>query len=90
VQEPKFKDEYRLDFSEEGASFQTEHLNSKLDWSYYNKFLETDKFYLLFYGKAMFSIIPKRAFTSDEQQNQFRCILNKKIHSGIEGQQSGY
>ena len=82
-QEPKFKDEYILDFSEDGLIFKTEQLNSKLDWSYYNKVWESDKFYLLFYGKGLYTFIPKRAFVSEAQQDQFRKLLNTKIVSGM-------
>lgn len=82
-QEPKFKDEYILTFSDEGLEFKTEHLNSKLDWNYYYKALESKNFYLLFYGKQLFTIVPKRAFNDEEHERKFKDIISKNLREGI-------
>lgn len=82
--EPKFKDEYILSFNDDGLNFHTEHLDSKLDWNYYYKAWETDKFYLLFYGKSLFTIVPQRAFDDDEHERSFRSIISKNLREGIE------
>jgi len=83
-QEPKFKDEYTLIFGDEGLEFKTEHLNSKLDWTYYYKALESNNLYLLMYGKGLFTIVPKRAFNNKEQESEFRNMISKNLRDGIE------
>lgn len=81
--EPKFRDEYTLTFSDDGLEFMTDHLSSKLDWEYYFKAWESDRLYLLFYGKSLFTIIPKRAFDDEDQENRFRSIISKNLREGI-------
>ena len=66
--EPHFHDLYWLHFSEEEIEFKTEHVNSNLEWSLYQKVWENKNFYLLFYGERLFTIIPKRVFESEAQE----------------------
>ncbi len=77
-QEPKFKDEYQLTFSEAGINFKTNHFESKIDWSLYSKVRESDELYLLIYGRSLFTLIPKRAFANAKQQETFRKIIESK------------
>jgi hypothetical protein len=79
----KFKDEYFLEFNEEDINFKTEQLNSKLGWAYYNEVRESAEVFYLFYGKSMFTFIPKRAFLNIEQESQFRELIKRKINSPI-------
>ena len=78
--EPKFRDEYHLEFSEEGIHLVTDNVDSRLSWGLYTKASEHDKFYLLIYGSnyAM-TVVPKRAFTSARQEASFRELLRRKL-----------
>ena len=77
--DPKFKDEYFLQFSEDGIQFKTAQIDALIQWSLYTKVLENDRFYLLIYGKNMISVIPKRAFSSAAQEAAFDALLRTKL-----------
>jgi hypothetical protein len=77
--EPKFRDDYSLTFSTEGVHFQTAHIDSNLKWEIYTHVLTDSKSYILYYGKASFTIIPKRAFESVSQQQSFEELLAKFV-----------
>lgn len=77
--DPKFADEYLLQFSEDGIHFKTAQIDSILQWSLYNKVLENERFYILVYGKNMISVIPRRAFASADQETAFAQMLRRNI-----------
>lgn len=77
--DPKFRDEYLLQFSDEGIHFKTAQIDALLQWSLYNKVLEDERFYILVYGKNMISVIPKRAFTSAAEETAFDEMLRRNL-----------
>ena len=77
--DPKFADEYLLQFSDDGIHFKTAQVDSLLQWSLYNKVLENERFYILVYGKGAISVIPKRAFASANQEAAFNEMLRRNI-----------
>jgi hypothetical protein len=77
--DPKFQDEYFLQFSDDGIQFKTAQIDALVQWSLYTKVLENDRFYLLVYGKNMISVIPKRAFASAQQEAAFDALLKRKL-----------
>lgn len=77
--EPKFQDEYKLGFKDEGILFETEHINSAIAWNHYSKVKENKSFFYLIYGKFMFTIIPKRAFQNTEEEDLFRKLVQEKL-----------
>ena len=66
--QPKLHDEYNISFSYEGIIFRTININSTIAWNHYSKVRESKKFFYLIYGKFMFTIIPKRTFINNEQE----------------------
>lgn len=78
-QEPKFHDEYKLDFNEKGILFETEHINSTIAWNHYSQVKENKDFFYLIYGKYMFTIIPKRTFMDREDEVLFRKLIEEKF-----------
>lgn len=76
--EPKFRDEYLVQFSEEGITFKTANIDSKLEWNLYNSVIENNDVYVLMYGKRVFSVIPKRAFADSNEETAFRELLKQK------------
>jgi hypothetical protein len=77
--EPKFRDDYSLTFSPEGIHFRTAHIDSKLEWSLYSRALIDADSYILYYGARQFTVIPKRAFQSVEQQQAFDQLLSEHV-----------
>ena len=77
--DPKFKDEYFLQFSDDGIQFKTTDIDALLQWSLYNKVLENERFYLLVYSKNMISVIPKRAFADATQEAAFSEMLRRNL-----------
>jgi len=76
---PKFREQYNLQFSEDGILYQSKGIESRLEWSLYSTVWETSGFYFLVYGKDMFTLIPKRVFNSSKQETSFRDMLKRKI-----------
>jgi len=77
--DPKHGDEYKLSFKEEGITFQSEHINSTIRWNNYLELMENKSFFYLIFGKYMFTILPKKSFKNDEEQDLFRKLVNKKL-----------
>jgi hypothetical protein len=55
------------------------HVESNLDWKYYQRMLESPDGFLLIYGDDTFNLLPKRAFANDEMINQFRTLAVSKL-----------
>ena len=75
----RFKGEYRLRFSNEGIEFHTADIDAKVSWRVYKEAFEIKRFYLLSDGAATLTVIPKRVFTSAEQESAFRRLLDAKV-----------
>jgi hypothetical protein len=76
---PKFREEYCLTFSRESIHFKTAAIDSTLQWSHYERVMESSMLFLLMYGKGLYTLIPKRCFHSDDELNAFRVLLKEKI-----------
>jgi hypothetical protein len=76
---PKLRDEYNLDFDDQGITFHTEITNPTVPWGKYSFFKENKGFFYLIYGKMAFTIIPKRVFSSSESEEMFRKLIRKKL-----------
>ena len=83
----KFRDRYELTISDEGVKLKTSQVDSKMAWSLYTKVVEGPDMYLLFYGKdtRMMTAVPKRCFSSNDQEQLFRDLVTRHItdHSGL-------
>ena len=77
--DPKFQDEYFLQFSDDGIQFKTAQIDALLQWSLYNNVLENERFYILVYGKNMISVIPRRAFASKSEETAFDEMLRRNL-----------
>lgn len=73
-----------LQCSDSGLFFNTNNTESRLEWSYFREIWETSEFYFLFSGKDAPAIIPKRAFTSKQQETLFRELIRRKINPKIQ------
>jgi hypothetical protein len=77
--DPRFRDEFTMEFTDEAIRFQTPHVDSKLTWSLYTRVLENERFFVLLYGKGMITVIPKRAFTAHHQEIALREMLRRNL-----------
>lgn len=64
---------------EEQLKMQTINCESSVKWQLYIKAIETKNLFMLYPSKALFHLIPKRAFSSDEEVKEFRELLRTKI-----------
>jgi hypothetical protein len=76
---PKFREEYHLTFSRDNIYFKTASLDSTLQWTHYERVIESPALFLLMYGKGLYTLIPKRCFSSNEEINAFRTLANQAI-----------
>ena len=78
-EDPRFKGEYLLRFSDRGIEFRTNEIDSKVSWRLYKEAVETKDFFLLSNGAALLSVIPKRAFANAEQEKEFKQMLDANV-----------
>jgi len=64
---------------EEGISIESQSYDARRLWSGYINFMESEDAFLLFSGKGIFAVYPKRIFNDLTQINQFRELLASKI-----------
>lgn len=76
---PKFREEYHLTFTPENIHFKTLSFDSVIQWTHYERVLESPTLFLLMYGKGHYTVIPKRAFDSDNDTNAFRALLARMV-----------
>ena len=79
--DPKFRETYRLTFSAGGIRFRTASIDALIQWTHYTRMLEDRRLCLLIYGSRMFSVIPKRAFTSEAELSAFRALVVSSMRS---------
>jgi hypothetical protein len=84
---PKLWEEYALEFSDAGVLFKSKDIDSVLQWSLYHGVRETDRFYYLIYGKDSFTLVPKRVFTSREQEYAFRSLVKEHVDRTFEAEE---
>ena len=62
------------------SGFGVEPLNIvPITWDDFTKVLEDDQLWLLVYAARMYSVIPKRAFKSDDEATRFRSLVTERI-----------
>lgn len=77
--EPLFQTEHEVAFSEDGVYFRMGHIESNLDWKYYQRIMEYPEGLLLVYGGDSFNLLPKRAFADEKLIGDFRSLAQKKL-----------
>ena len=66
--QPKLKDEYRLEFRDDGIGFKTKEIDAMLKWSIYHSWLRDKEFYILYHGIRDVSVIPRRSFANGDDE----------------------
>jgi hypothetical protein len=78
-QNPRFREEYLLNFSPENLHFKTASFDSTLQWTHYERVVESSTLFLLIYAKRLYTLVPKRSIPGDAQLNALRALLQEKI-----------
>ena len=79
ARDPRNKEEFFWQFSEDGIRQKTSLSEATLRWELFTKVLANRRFYVLGYGKNMFTMIPRRAFATPAQEAAFVALLRRKI-----------
>jgi len=66
-------------FSDEGGEVATANAEAKFLWPEWVKYQETGRFFLLYPSRQIVHILPKRAFSSEQELVDFRNLLKQKI-----------
>ena len=75
----KYQEEYSLLFSSDGIGFKTKTIDSELKWSIYSEVWECNDFYFLIQAPRIYTLIPKRAFTSSIEKNTFDKLVTSNM-----------
>ena len=77
----KFQGRQEMTFSDNGISFKTAQVESKLAWDLYTRVIEGRDLYGLIYGKdiRMMTMVPKRAFKNRTEELRFRELVTRHI-----------
>ena len=76
--DPRLKKEHSLVFSDEKILFRVHDMTVALKWKQYQKYIENQDFFLLYYAPETFLIVPKRAL-NPESCEELRAILTSKL-----------
>jgi hypothetical protein len=74
----RYQNEITVDISEDGVHVVTPTTDTRMKWNAINRFLESDKIFLLFHSEWSFSVVPKNAFGPGEVDS-FRDLLRRKV-----------
>ena len=75
----KYQEEYSLLFSLEGIKFKTKMIDSELKWGVYSEVWECNDFYFLIQTPRIYTLIPKRVFTSSTEKNTFDKLVTSNM-----------
>jgi hypothetical protein len=71
-----------LDVEETELTFKDDDVTQQYYWRAFSKFVETENLFLLYPSERMFFMIPRRAFTSDDDAMIFLGQLTTNIGNG--------
>ena len=77
---PSFIGPRELDVTEENIYYKTNEFTGTFNWSGLTDFKESKLCYFLHIGRIQAIVIPKSAFESKEQEEEFATLVNKKLN----------
>jgi hypothetical protein len=81
---PVYQAEHSVSFEEQGINYLMGWVESNFGWGYYERLLESPGGFLLVYGNDSFSLLPKRAFASEQSIDEFRALAAAKLKSSAQ------
>lgn len=76
---PAVREPTELTVDERGTHFVFNKTRTTRAWEKYERFIESDRVFVLVYGRWAYSVIPKRALAGAEQVAALREILRQRI-----------
>jgi hypothetical protein len=73
-----------LVLSESGIEHRSEFITSLVSWPFYSYYCESGRHFLLYYSPNQFVIVPKSAFASEEECNDFRTVVAKMTRETVD------
>ncbi|MDI3322444.1 YcxB family protein [Pinibacter soli] len=74
-----FKDEFSVDFKDDGLTLSNDRGSKKWEWNLFSNFLETPYFFHLYFDARSFFLIPKDAFKDLPDMQTARSLLKEHI-----------
>jgi hypothetical protein len=71
-----------MHFDEDAFSVGNERGSRSWGWHKLSKFIETPKFFHLYFDARSFFLVPKDGFESKDDVYQLRQLLKQKVHRG--------
>jgi YcxB-like protein len=75
---PNVQKEYKIEFSEEGIEVWGAELRTKVGWSNFQRWRESETVFLVYPHSTIYNIYPKRVFKQNEI-DELRDLLGRKI-----------
>ena len=74
-----FKDEFTMEFKDEGFSLGNDRGSKAWPWKALSTFLETPNFFHLYFDSRSFFLVPKNGFSNSDEIFQLRQLLKAKV-----------
>lgn len=68
-----------VEVTEEMLKFKSSNFERSVEWQFYIQAVETNQLFIFYEANPSFYMIPKRAFSSDQQVEEFRELVLTKI-----------
>jgi len=78
-----FKDHFTLSMQDHHMRIQNERGSKSWAWREFSEWLESPKFFHLYFNPRSFFLVPKDAFGNSEGVQEARTILKEKIKKGL-------
>ena len=77
-----FRDHFIMHFEEDHFSVGNERGSRSWAWNKLSKFIETPKFFHLYFDSRSFFLVPKDGLTTTDEVYQLRQLLKRNVHKG--------
>ena len=74
-----FKDHFTMTFEDEEFRVGNERGSRSWSWRSLSKFIESPKFFHLYFDQRSFFLVPKDGFSSYDEIHELRQLLNQKV-----------
>jgi hypothetical protein len=81
--EEKFRAPYKITFSAEQVTYESQHGRQELEWSFYKKAVRAGEFYFLIYGYQLANVIPWRVFKDEAEIQAFEAMVRAQINDSF-------
>ena len=80
---PQLHGDQTVQFSEDGLIWHNSYFLSKVKWPLYQRYAVDENMYLLYQGPTLFTLIPRSAFHSADQEAAFRMTLELNVRPAV-------